>query len=178
MYSTLVGQPYPAENIAFMEANGIKRYQIPLPAHKIPGECIPREDMVKVLLILLDAKNYPLLIHCNKGKHRTGCTIACFRKVHGWTPEAVVDEYRFYSAPKSRPLDETFIDQFDCEEVKHVATEAGLLPGLPSPPRSLREVLMNESLAVKKPMDLAERCPDDGPDVSAVDAVLQELTFD
>lgn len=28
-----------------------------------------------------DARNHPLLIHCNKGKHRTGCLVGCFRKV-------------------------------------------------------------------------------------------------
>ena len=28
-----------------------------------------------------DSKNHPMLVHCNKGKHRTGCLIGCFRKV-------------------------------------------------------------------------------------------------
>jgi tyrosine-protein phosphatase SIW14 len=134
-----------------MERRGIKHFQIPLPAHKEAGVVIPKEDMLKVVLILLDPKNYPVLVHCNKGKHRTGCTIACLRKVKGWAPSEVLEEYRFYSAPKSRSLDEAFFGAFDCTEITLVAQKAGLIPMLPSPPYSQPSSLRRVSTVERTP---------------------------
>ncbi|CAN0534051.1 unnamed protein product, partial [Ectocarpus sp. 8 AP-2014] len=36
-----------------------------------------------VFFLNTDASNHPMLVHCNKGKHRTGCLIGCFRRVRG-----------------------------------------------------------------------------------------------
>lgn len=69
-YSTLVGEDYPAENVVFMEENGIQHFQIPIPAHKDPSIVIPAESIAKALKIISDRSNYPLLVHCNKGKVR------------------------------------------------------------------------------------------------------------
>jgi len=74
--STLVGEDYPAENVEFMEGNGIQHFQIPIPAHKDPSTVIPPESIAKALKIMSDPSKYPLLVHCNKGKvmHRV---LAC-----------------------------------------------------------------------------------------------------
>jgi tyrosine-protein phosphatase SIW14 len=45
----------------------------------------------------LDTRNYPILIHCNKGKHRIGCLAACIRKMENWSLSATLDEYRRFS---------------------------------------------------------------------------------
>ena len=66
--STLVGEDYPAENVEFMEEHGIQHYQIPIPAHKDPSVVIPPKNIANALRIMLDSSNYPLLVHCNKGK--------------------------------------------------------------------------------------------------------------
>ena len=57
--------------------------------------------------------NHPLLIHCNKGKHRTGCLVGCFRRLCGWSLTAIFEEYRIFSAPKQRFVDQQFIELFE-----------------------------------------------------------------
>ncbi|CAN0338469.1 unnamed protein product, partial [Scytosiphon promiscuus] len=34
-----------------------------------------------------------MLVHCNKGKHRTGCLIGCFRRTQGWAVSSIFEEY-------------------------------------------------------------------------------------
>jgi protein tyrosine/serine phosphatase len=49
------------------------------PCTEIPGDVFER-----ALCEVMDIRNHPLLIHCNKGKHRTGCLVGCFRKIQQW----------------------------------------------------------------------------------------------
>ena len=72
---SLVDTPYPDEMQSFMEQNGIRNYRLVLPANKV-GVAMNQCQMSAVLRIVLDHENYPLLIHCNKGKvgRSIGCT--------------------------------------------------------------------------------------------------------
>ena len=47
-------------------------------------------DLKKVLRDILDPSNHPLLIHCNKGKHRTGSVVGCLRKIRDWSLSSIV----------------------------------------------------------------------------------------
>ena len=48
-----------------------------------------------MLAVFDDPSNYPILIHCRAGLHRTGCMAAIYRmEYQGWTPERAVDEMR------------------------------------------------------------------------------------
>ncbi|RKO82794.1 protein-tyrosine phosphatase, partial [Blyttiomyces helicus] len=58
-----------------------------------------------------------VLIHCNKGKHRTGCLVGCLRKLQHWSYTSIFDEYRRFSHPKSRSMDQQFIELFDASRV-------------------------------------------------------------
>ncbi|KAJ5214416.1 hypothetical protein N7449_001585 [Penicillium cf. viridicatum] len=65
----------------------------------------------------------------NKGqdkKHRTGCVVACFRKVQVWEHSAIIDEYRLYVGHKARPLDEEFIRLYEPGAISYMAYEASL----------------------------------------------------
>jgi Tyrosine phosphatase family len=64
---TLVPEKYPQPNIEFMAQNGIRHFQVHIPANK-GTVCVPQCQMTEALGILLDRSNHPLLIHCNKGK--------------------------------------------------------------------------------------------------------------
>ncbi|KAJ3106158.1 tyrosine-protein phosphatase siw14 [Phlyctochytrium planicorne] len=59
-----------------------------------------------------------VLIHCNKGKHRTGCLVGCLRKIQHWSFTSIFDEYRRFSHPKSRSMDQQFIELFDISKVE------------------------------------------------------------
>uniref|UniRef100_A0A0A9DC57 Tyrosine specific protein phosphatases domain-containing protein n=1 Tax=Arundo donax TaxID=35708 RepID=A0A0A9DC57_ARUDO len=60
-----------------------------------------------------DVRNHPVLIHCKRGKHRTGCLVGCFRKLQNWCLSSVFEEYHRYAAGKSRLSDLRFIETFD-----------------------------------------------------------------
>ncbi|KAL8711639.1 MAG: hypothetical protein Q9220_004049 [cf. Caloplaca sp. 1 TL-2023] len=151
---TLVPQEYPAENVLFMKSNNIQHFQIPIPAHKSDSVRIPLQNIANALDILRNSAMHPVLVHCNKGKHRTGCIIATYRLLSHWSPAATITEYRKYSAPKNRSLDETFIYNFDVPGMlallKTSSTNTGVggamacgggggNPMLPTPPPSDRD---------------------------------------
>ncbi|KAJ2507330.1 tyrosine-protein phosphatase siw14 [Coemansia sp. RSA 1939] len=114
---TLILEEYPAQNQRFLEASGVRLFQFGVAGNKEPFADIPEHVMCEALLVLLDSRNHPVLIHCNKGKHRTGCLVGCLRKLQEWTSTSVFDEYRRFSAPKSRSMDQLFIELFDVRPV-------------------------------------------------------------
>eukprot|EP00124_Ichthyophonus_hoferi_P005460 Ihof_evm1s798 gene=Ihof_evmTU1s798 len=81
----LFQEDYPQGNLAFMKDHGIQLLQFGVPGNKEPFLDIPDEVIREALGQLLDVRNHPILIHCNKGKHRTGCLVGCLRKVQNWS---------------------------------------------------------------------------------------------
>ena len=53
------------------------------------------------------------IIHCNQGKHRTGCLVGCLRKAQRWSLVAILDEYRLSAGRKARIVDQQFIERID-----------------------------------------------------------------
>jgi protein tyrosine/serine phosphatase len=49
--------------------------------------------------------------------------VACLRKTQNWAPADILAEYRLYSYPKNRELDERFIFDFDVAGVACLAEE-------------------------------------------------------
>ncbi|KAG5984596.1 hypothetical protein E4U55_004147 [Claviceps digitariae] len=98
--------------LAFVNANGINQVVFDMKGTK--KEAIPISTMRAILELMLDRSNYPLLVHCNHGKHRTGCVVATIRKLSGWQLNMVVDEYKTYAAPKVRDCDVDYINDFQC----------------------------------------------------------------
>ena len=118
---TLVDTDFSPEVASFMDKNSIRHYQVKIPPHKEKTDAIPPERITQVLKLLLDPSKHPLLIHCNKGKHRTGCMVACYRKVQGlenskWDLNRTLTEYHKYADSKARAYDEAFISGFDAKE--------------------------------------------------------------
>ncbi|BGP13153.1 tyrosine-protein phosphatase siw14 [Rhodosporidiobolus nylandii] len=135
---TLVESEYPQENLDFYEAEGIQFFQIPIPSNKEPFVSIPEDKLVAALAVALDARNLPMLIHCNKGKHRTGCLIGVLRRLQAWSLTAVFEEYRRYSHPKSRALDLQCIEMFGGLPTVWRTVDHAFLPSWaePDPPPS------------------------------------------
>jgi tyrosine-protein phosphatase SIW14 len=127
---TLVPENLTVEYANFLSSNGIIHHHIPILANKKEDIYTDEATINTVLNIMLDPSNYPMLIHCNKGKHRTGCMTACFRKVTGWTMDAILDEYVKYSTPKSRDLDKAFIERYDPSALKPLAFNRGYVGGV------------------------------------------------
>ncbi|KAH7036966.1 tyrosine phosphatase family-domain-containing protein [Linnemannia elongata] len=113
---TLILEDYPDQNVKFLKENDITLFQFGIAGNKEPFVQIPDDKICAALAVLLDRRNHPILIHCNKGKHRTGCLIGCLRKLQQWSHTSIFDEYRRFSHPKSRSMDQQFIELFDGRE--------------------------------------------------------------
>ncbi|KAL6714809.1 tyrosine-protein phosphatase siw14 [Lecanora helva] len=149
---TLVDTECSAEFNDFVRQAGIRHIRVLVPAHKKPSVVIPIETILKIQSIMLDQSNLPMLMHCNKGKHRTGCMVATYRKLSGWSLPACITEYRKYAGAKYRPLDETYIASFNAPLARQLLqgdtnTPYKPLPAtttdqamLPTPPASERSV--------------------------------------
>jgi tyrosine-protein phosphatase SIW14 len=108
----LCPEEYGEANMAFVERQGIRLFQHGLKGNKEPFVEMPERVVRDVLVDLMDTRNHPVLIHCNKGKHRTGCVVGCLRKVHRWSLTYIFDEYRRFAGTKVRVLDQQFIELF------------------------------------------------------------------
>ncbi|XP_057507907.1 tyrosine-protein phosphatase DSP1-like isoform X1 [Actinidia eriantha] len=139
-------EPYPEANAQFVKANGIKLFQFGIEGckdpmsftskgltwwmrvgsrllsvdHMEPFVNIPEDTIREALKVILDERNHPLLIHCNRGKHRTGCVVGCLRKLQKWCLSSVFDEYQRFAAAKARVSDQRFMELFDVSTFKHL----------------------------------------------------------
>mmetsp|Transcript_32286 Transcript_32286/g.52162 ORF Transcript_32286/g.52162 Transcript_32286/m.52162 type:complete len:170 (-) Transcript_32286:465-974(-) len=99
--------------VEFFSSSSIKLFQFGIKGNKEPFVDIPEDRVREALVVLLDTRNHPILIHCNKGKHRTGCVVGCLRKVQNWSLTSIFDEYRRFAGSKVRILDQQFIELFN-----------------------------------------------------------------
>ena len=121
---TLVPEEVPRALRVFYEETGVNMVQIGMPGNKEPFVDIPDDAIALALCTLLDTRAHPVLIHCNKGKHRTGCLVGCLRKLQNWSHSAICNEYRRFAAPKERALDQQFIELFDVGIVQYLPKHA------------------------------------------------------
>ncbi|CAL9079370.1 tyrosine phosphatase family protein [Musa troglodytarum] len=109
----LCPEPYPDANAEFVRSHGIRLFQFGIEGSKESVEALPKDAIMRALAVLLDVRNHPILIHCKRGKHRTGCLVGCFRKLQNWCLSSVFEEYHRFAATKARPSDLSFISKFD-----------------------------------------------------------------
>ena len=117
---------YPAANTAFNHEHGIQLLMFGMPGNKEPFVDIPEDGIAAALAAVLDPRCHPMYVHCNKGKHRTGCLVGCLRKVQRWSLVAIFEEYRRFAGSKARVVDQHFIERF---QPSAGAARAGALPG-------------------------------------------------
>ncbi|XP_004250242.2 inositol diphosphatase DSP1 isoform X1 [Solanum lycopersicum] len=121
----LCPERYPEDNVEFLNANGIRLFQFAIEGSKVeepPLVNIPEETIKEALKVVLDEKNRPLLIHCKRGKHRTGSLVGCLRKLQKWCLTSIFDEYQRYAAEKARVSDLRFMELFDISSFKQPPT--------------------------------------------------------
>ncbi|KAH7543459.1 hypothetical protein FEM48_Zijuj02G0186400 [Ziziphus jujuba var. spinosa] len=106
-------EPYPEENLEFLRSNNIKLFQFGIEGKTESPISIPEETIMDALRVLIDVRNHPVLIHCKRGKHRTGCLVGCLRKLQNWCLASAFEEYQRFAGLKSRVTDLRFIEKFD-----------------------------------------------------------------
>lgn len=113
---TLVDKNYTDDYGAFIAANNIRHHMFAMKGTK--KENIPIDTMSDILALVLDRANYPLLVHCNQGRHRTGCVVGVLRAIADWQPLTITDEYRLYAGAKPRDCDLEYIRGFDLGDIE------------------------------------------------------------
>jgi len=73
----LCEEEYPPANLDFIRKNGIQLLNFAATGNKEPFNHMSPEIVRNAVEAALNPENQPLLIHCNQGKHRTGCVIGC-----------------------------------------------------------------------------------------------------
>lgn len=124
----LIPEEYPKTHEEFFEKEGIKLFQMGMSGNKEPFVKISSDLITEAVKIVMNPENQPILIHCNRGKHRTGCLVGVLRRLQGWSLTIIFDEYRTFAAPKERPMDQQFIELYDLTELSRHAHDNGLLP--------------------------------------------------
>ncbi|MCD7449181.1 Tyrosine-protein phosphatase dsp3 [Datura stramonium] len=114
----LCPEPYPEENLEFLRINKIKLFQFGIDGTKEPA-AIPRSAITETLKVLIDVRNHPALIHCKRGKHRTGCVVGCLRKLQDWCLSSVVEEYKQFAGSKWRETDLSYLESYDVSCIRH-----------------------------------------------------------
>lgn len=124
----LVDTELSQECSTFIDETDAQRIRLDIAPNKNGEIKTSLHSIYDALLVILDVANYPLHIHCNQGRHRTGCVVACLRRLQGWPMKEILEEYEAYAFPKVREGDIKLIrDVFDPEDmleyVKHVNFE-------------------------------------------------------
>ena len=109
----LCPEPYPEENLEFLKSQNIQLFQFGIEGKTDVSLPVLKDSIMEALKVLIDVRNHPILIHCKRGKHRTGTLVGCFRKLQNWCLSSVFEEYKQFAGVKSRPTDLTFIEKFD-----------------------------------------------------------------
>ncbi|ESW15968.1 hypothetical protein PHAVU_007G118300 [Phaseolus vulgaris] len=106
----LCPQPYPQQNLHFLQSQNIQFFHFGIQGKtdlSVPGV---KDSILEAVKVLIDVRNHPVLVHCNQGKHRTGCVVGCFRKLQSWCLSSVFEEYKQFAGAKSRTTDLSFIE--------------------------------------------------------------------
>lgn len=89
---------------------GIEMFRIPM----VDTEPVSAETADKILALLEDPDNYPILVHCVGGRHRTGFAIAWYRVHHedvmpydAWDEACDKGYYRAFS---HGPIEDSFFE--------------------------------------------------------------------
>ncbi|CAD2220213.1 Tyrosine phosphatase family, putative [Angomonas deanei] len=108
----LCPEEYAESNLKFCEQNSIHIFRFPTEGNKEPFVDIPESLMHRMLSVLVDTRNFPILIHCNKGKHRTGTVVGCLRILQGYSLLSMIAEYKQFAQEKARPVDMLFMELY------------------------------------------------------------------
>ncbi len=116
-------EDYPTEQLEFLNREGIELHKFPVKGNCEPFISTDSEQITRALEVILDTRNHPLLIHCNKGKHRTGCLVGLIRRLERISLTSIFSEYQIFlgnssNSMNNRILDHLFIEMFDLSKIK------------------------------------------------------------
>ncbi|CAO3623275.1 unnamed protein product [Mucor fragilis] len=117
MHATLARNSISCTSLDFIDDQEIQLHHLGVVSSVNAWDPITEEAVLQALELILNPSNYPMMIMCNLGRHRTGTIVGCMRKLQRWNLTSIFEEYRRYAGPKVRLLNEQFIELFDTDLV-------------------------------------------------------------
>ncbi|RDX72884.1 putative tyrosine-protein phosphatase, partial [Mucuna pruriens] len=114
----LCPEPYPQQNLEFLQSHNIRLFHFAIKGKTDLTVSSARDTILEAVKVLIDVRNHPVLIHCNQGKHRTGCVVGCLRKLQNWCVSSVCEEYKQFAGAKSRATDLRFIETLEVSSLR------------------------------------------------------------
>lgn len=116
---------YPKAELEHFTAQQIDVHCFAIEGSREPFVSIDSEALARALLCVVDTRNQPVLVHCTKGKHRTGVLIGVLRRLAGHSLSSAFAEYTQFigASSASRDLDRLAIETFDVRGFKAKLTE-------------------------------------------------------
>ena len=106
------------------KAEGIQFLYLPLEVNLFPNDpSRVNRSLEAILSILLDRRNYPILINCLKGQHYTGILVACIRRLQQWSMTSIMMEFSHFEK-KIRVYDMVLVELFKI----HLDVDPSFLP--------------------------------------------------
>lgn len=99
----------------YCTANGLGFYRIPFAGWTRVNGVAPGDKNITEFLRILDdpATQYPVLVHCFAGIHRTGAHVAVYRmEYQGWTSGEASEEMRSMGTPRTK-FDNDLLDYLE-----------------------------------------------------------------
>ncbi|CEH17169.1 protein tyrosine phosphatase [Ceraceosorus bombacis] len=112
----LAAEDYRPHVVSWAEENKVKVLHHRISVNKEPFAEMEPDAVAAAMGDLLDRRNLPMLVHCNKGKYRVGVFAALVRKLQGWTLTSIYAEYERFAGQKI--TDEEFIDLFELSSIR------------------------------------------------------------
>ncbi|KAL0638583.1 tyrosine-protein phosphatase required for protection against superoxide stress (By similarity) [Maublancomyces gigas] len=110
--------------LGWVDDRDIKLYHLGLQEGGAPWDAITVESITDALEHIINPENFPILVCCAMGRHRTGTVIGCLRRLQGWNLSSTLEEYRrFTGSRRNRLENELRIEYFDTALVKLPAKE-------------------------------------------------------
>jgi protein tyrosine/serine phosphatase len=75
------------------------------------GDIDPRA-VQRTLEVITRPELWPVLLHCDGGRHRTGIVAAALRRSQGFSLERALEEYERYAAPTPRETDREAVARY------------------------------------------------------------------
>lgn len=73
------------------------------------------DSLLRILNLILDPANQPVLFHCLGGMHRTGMVAMTLRMIQGWSMDAAEHEYRLFNPHLFRQSNVDFVAAFTAD---------------------------------------------------------------
>jgi protein tyrosine/serine phosphatase len=110
---------------AYVERAGMKFYRIPMTTSDRPSPAA----VTQFLNLVNDPDNFPVYVHCQGGRHRTGVMTAVYRMTQdGWTADRAYDEmkrFRFEGFPGHPELKRFVYDYYSDVKRAQVSDPVG-----------------------------------------------------